>query len=230
MDRIFSKMTATQDKYAAFFDLDRTLIAEISGRAIVRTAWRKDLINWRDLSRALYLYALFLLRLKDPMHIVDNMVSWTGGKPESEIKEICDAALIELLLPAIHGEAREEIKRHREKGAKVFILSSALNYVCETMVASLDMDGHFSSALQVRNGYFTGLPEGRICFGNEKLNRMTGYCTSGNIDLADVWFYSDSISDLPVLSAVGHPVCVNPDRKLRSVAGRKSWKILLWDS
>jgi len=223
-------MTAPQNKYAAFFDLDRTLIAEISGRAIVRTAWHKGILTWRDLSRALYLYLLFILKLKDPSLIVVDMVKWTGGKSESLMKDICNTAFSDLLLPSLYSEAREEIKLHRERGAKVIILSSALSYICESMAASLEMDGHLSSSLQVRDGYFTGLAEGRICFGKEKLNRLTGYCNAENIDPANAWFYSDSISDLPVLNAIGHPVCVNPDRKLRVEARKRSWRILLWNS
>jgi HAD superfamily hydrolase (TIGR01490 family) len=222
-------MTAPQNKYAVFFDLDRTLISEISGRAIVRIAWDNGLITWLDLFRAVILYMQYLLKLKDPLGIIGDMVSWTGGKAEREMKEICNIAFSELLMPSLHVQAREEIKTHKHNGAKVMLLSSALNYICEPMAVSLDLDGHLSSALMVRDGYFTGLPEGSLCFGKEKLDRLTGYCIAENIDPADAWFYSDSISDLPVLMSVGHPVCVNPDRRLRAEARRRAWKILSWN-
>jgi phosphoserine phosphatase len=74
----------------------------------------------------------------------------------------------------------------------------------------------------------TGRPAGRLCYGDEKLNRLNGYCISNNTDQSAIWYYSDSISDLPVLSAVGKPVCVNPDRALKKEALKRGWKILLW--
>jgi phosphoserine phosphatase len=69
---------------------------------------------------------------------------------------------------------------------------------------------------------------GKICYGNEKLLRLEKYCEKVNSKISDAWYYADSISDLPVLSIVGSPVCVNPDRQLRKRVKEKNWLIFNW--
>jgi HAD superfamily hydrolase (TIGR01490 family) len=229
MARIFSE-NEKQMKYAAFFDLDKTLISEISGNALVRMAWKKGLITWTDLSRAFYLLLLFRLSLKDPLDIIEDMVGWVKGKSESEMEELCRNVASEVLLPSLYREAVTEINMHKSNGAKVIILSSALDAVCDVIAESLGIDGYICSRLQVMDGYMTGKPSGRLCYGNEKLRRLNGYCSENNINQELLWFYSDSISDLPVLLSVGNPVCVNPDRELRKEAINRGWKIRLWKS
>jgi HAD superfamily hydrolase (TIGR01490 family) len=228
MARIFSEKMKNEMNYAAFFDLDKTLIEEISGNALVRTAWKKGLISRTDLLRAFYLYLLFKLRLRDPLDIIENMVGWVKGKSESEMEELCRYVSREILLPSVYREAVTEINIHKAKGVKVIILSSALTSICSLISENLGMDGYLGSSLQAKDGYLTGKPSGRLCYGKEKLNRLTGYCSANNINHSEVWYYSDSISDLPVLLSVGNPVCVNPDRELTKEAMKRGWKILLW--
>jgi phosphoserine phosphatase len=93
----------------------------------------------------------------------------------------------------------------------------------------LGMDGYLCSSLETKEGLLTGEPEGRICYGEEKLHRLIIFCAENNINQSDLWYYSDSISDLPVLSYVGNPVCVNPDRELRIEAQKRGWQILFWE-
>lgn len=215
-------------KYAAIFDLDLTLIKEISGNALVRMAWKKRLISWTDLLRALFLFLLFKLRLRNPLDIIEDMVGWVKGKSEAEMAELCRYVSVEVLLPSLYREAVTEINIHKEKGAKVIILSSALHSICSVIAENLGLDGYLCSSLQSKEGYLTGKPAGKLCYGKEKLYRLTGYCSANNINQTELWYYSDSISDLPVLLSVGNPVCVNPDRELRKEAMKRGWKILLW--
>jgi len=230
MVRIFS-----EDKYNArqnivFFDLDRTLTAEISGKAIIKMAWRKDLISVYDLLKAFCLYILFRLSLRDPLKVIDDMVGWVKGKPEAELEKLCFEVFREVLLPSVFREAISEINLHKGNETKIVILSSTLNYICSAMSQSLGLDGYISSSLEAEDGYLTGQPAGRLCYGQEKLNRLRGYCTDNNINTSDIWYYSDSISDLPALSSVGNPVCVNPDRELKKEALKRGWKILYWQN
>jgi HAD superfamily hydrolase (TIGR01490 family) len=228
MDHIFSEDRETGKEQVVFFDLDRTLIREISGKVLVRMAWKKGLISWADLVRAFYLYTLFKLRLRNPLNVIDDMVGWVKGRPESEMEELCMHVFSEILFPSVFMEAKREINTHKQNDASVIILSSALNFICSAMSDSLGMDGYLCSSLEATEGFLTGKPDGRICYGEEKLHRLTGYCASNNINQSVLWYYSDSISDLPVLSYVGNPVCVNPDRHLKKEALQRGWKILLW--
>jgi HAD superfamily hydrolase (TIGR01490 family) len=158
------------------------------------------------------------------------MLGWVKGKPEFEMDALCSDVFVEILMPSLFPDAIEEINYHKKKEARVIILSSALNSICRAVSESLGIDGYICTSLEVSDGVLTGLPEGRLCFGEEKLNRLNGYCTSGNIDKSSSWYYSDSISDLPVLSSVGNPVCVNPDRALKKEARKRGWKILRWEN
>ena len=229
MDHIFSEDRKKGKEQVVFFDLDRTIIREISGKAIVRMAWIKGLISLPELARAFYLYLLFKLRLRNPLSVIDDMVGWVKGRSESEMEHLCMLVFSEVLFPSVFIEARNEINIHKENGARVIILSSALNIICSAMSDSLGMDGYLCSSLESKEGLLTGKPEGRICYGEEKLHRLTGYCAANNIYQSVLWYYSDSISDLPVLSYVGNPVCVNPDRELKKEALKRGWKILLWE-
>lgn len=228
MDHIFSEGRKTAKEQVVFFDLDRTLTGEISGKAIVRMAWTKGLISLPELTKAFYLYFLFKLRLRNPLSVIDDMVGWVKGRSESEMEELCMLVFREVLLPSVFREARNEINIHKENDARVIILSSALDSICKAMSESLGMDGYLCSSLETKEGLLTGKPDGRICYGEEKLHRLTGYCAANNIYQSVLWYYSDSISDLPVLSYVGNAICVNPDRKLKKEALKRGWKILSW--
>jgi HAD superfamily hydrolase (TIGR01490 family) len=228
MARIFSEDSKSAADYVAFFDLDRTIISEISGNALVRMAWKGGLISLSDLLRAFRLYVLFRLRMRDPLDIIDDMVGWVKNKTEAEMEELCRSVFSEALLPSVYNEAITEINIHKGKNAKVILLSSALSSICSSMAESLGLDGYICSSLETIEGFHTGKPTGRLCYGEEKLHRITGYCSANNIDQKALWYYGDSISDLPVLLYVGNPVCVNPDRELKKEAKKRGWRILLW--
>jgi HAD superfamily hydrolase (TIGR01490 family) len=229
METTFSKDSNSVKNYIAFFDLDGTITREISGKALAGAAFKKGLINRSDLFSAVYLSLVFRLKLKDPLKIINEMVNWVEGMPEKTMLDLCSEVFHQVLLPSVFAEARSEIKIHKDKNAKVVILSSALSPICQEVAKNLGMDDIICSDLEVKNGYFTGLPHGRLCFGEEKTARLKEYCEKNNTETSDAWYYADSVSDLPALVAVGNPVCVNPDKKLRKAALRRDWKILQWN-
>jgi phosphoserine phosphatase len=77
---------------------------------------------------------------------------------------------------------------------------------------------------------FTGSAENKYCFEDEKRVRLMQYCEAGNYDLTESFYYGDSISDFPALDVVGHPVCVEPDRKLTRIARERGWRVCDWQS
>ena len=117
MDHIFSEDRKNAKEQVVFFDLDRTIIREISGKAIVRMAWKKGLISLPELVRAFYLYLLFKLRLRNPLNVIDDMVGWVKGRSESEMEELCMLVFSEVLFPSVFMEARKEINIHKENDA-----------------------------------------------------------------------------------------------------------------
>jgi HAD superfamily hydrolase (TIGR01490 family) len=229
METISSRDSATGYNYIAFFDLDRTIIKAVSGKALVRGAIRKGLFSPSDLFNAFYLSLAYKLNIRDPLKIMDEMTGWVKGMAEKTMNDLCSEVFDKVLLPSVYSQARSEIKFHKNNYAKVVILSSALTRICREVAINLEMDDIICSDLEVINGNLTGHTIGLLCFGEEKKLRLGEYCEKNNSKPADSWYYGDSISDLPALSIVGHPVCINPDNRLRRAAGKRGWRILHWN-
>jgi HAD superfamily hydrolase (TIGR01490 family) len=228
METTFSKENNPRRTYIAFFDLDRTITAAVSGNALIRAGFNKGLMSFTDLANAVYLSLAYRLNLRDPLKIIDEMVSWTKGIPVTTMNDLCSLVFNETLFPSVYPEARSEIKYHKDRNAKVVLLSSALTPICRDMAENLEFNDILCSDLEAKNGYLTGHPVGHLCFGEEKEVRLKEYCEINNSSASDAWYYGDSISDLAALISVGNPVCVNPDKKLKKEARMRNWKILVW--
>lgn len=154
------------------------------------------------------------------------MTGWLRGLKESDVVSLIDTHAVPEMLKLIRPEIRNEIKRHKDNHARLILLSSALPYLCDPIARDLEMDDIVCSKLQLRDGIFTGKPEGRLVFGKEKRIRMKEYCTSNNFPLDTAWYYGDAFTDRFVMLAVGNPVCVKPELKLGWMAKRRGWKII----
>jgi HAD superfamily hydrolase (TIGR01490 family) len=215
-------------RYVAFFDLDRTIAKAISGRAIAKEAFRRGVLKGSDLAVALYFGIFYRLRLADPVMIMEKMTGWVKGISQDTLNDICLEVFRKVMLPSIHHEVFNELKIHKDKNAVTVILSSSLVPMCKAVAEFLEMDDIICSELEVTDGRLTGRPLGNLCYGDEKLVRLKGYCEKNNTALSDAWYYGDAIIDQPALSIVGHPVCVNPDHKLKKVAEKNSWRVYNW--
>ena len=230
MATISSEIRTKKGSYIVFFDLDLTLTSAISGRALAAAGFKKGLFNAWDFINAIFLSVVFRIKLKDPYRIVGSMIRWVKGIPENTMNDLCSQVFHEILLPSVYKDAITEIEYHKSKDAKIVILSSALKSICIEMANSLNIDDIICSELESRDGYLTGRPVGRLCFADEKAIRLLAYCEKHNHSTSESWYYGDSISDLPALSKVGHPICVNPDTRLRKTAKERDWKILTWEN
>jgi HAD superfamily hydrolase (TIGR01490 family) len=215
-------------RYIAFFDLDKTITKAISGRALAREALKRGLLKSSDLAIALYFGMFYRLRLADPVTIMEKMTGWVKGISQETLTDLCKEVFRKVMLPSIHQEVFDELKMHRDNKALTVILSSSLIPMCKAVSEYLEMDDIICSELEVKNGILTGRPKGNLCYGNEKLVRLKEYCEKNNTGVANAWYYGDAIIDQPALSIVGHPVCINPDKKLKRVAEKNNWKIYNW--
>jgi HAD superfamily hydrolase (TIGR01490 family) len=217
------------NSYIAFFDLDRTITSAVSGNELALTAYRKGLMSYSDVLYALWLLTGYKLSLIDPERAIYKMAGRVKGIPEKTLEELSAEISQKILLPAVYPEAVEEIKMHSENNARTVILSSSPVQVCQIMAESLQIDDIVCSKLEAVGGQLTGRSLGSLCFGQEKVTRMRKYCEKNNITPDKCWYYGDAMADFPALSIVGHPVCVNPDRKLRKKAKERGWNICFWD-
>ena len=211
--------------YVAFFDLDKTLIRTNSGVTMIREALREGMLPWGKLAGGLYLALLNRFGLKEQFYVVDELAKWLKGKSYQSIQALSGTIFSKSLVHALRPEMEAEIRLHKDRGAAVVILSSALAPVCSAVASHLRLDGVICSEFEIKEGLFTGRPVGKICYAAEKLRRMEAYCTAFQYKLPDAYYYADAISDYDALQATGHPVCVHPDRALRKIAKKNGWEI-----
>jgi HAD superfamily hydrolase (TIGR01490 family) len=230
METTSSEKRNKTESYIAFFDLDETITKAISGRALATAGYKNGLFSLWDFINAIFLSQVFRLKFIDPYKIVARMVRWVKGMAEDTMEDLCSDVCRDVLLPSVYKDAINEIEFHKSKNARVVILSSALKKICIDIARSLNIDDIICSELEVSDGYLTGRPIGRLCFGEEKAIRLLAYCEKYNKTTSESWYYGDSMADLPALSKVGHPVCVNPDARLRKAAKTREWKILKWEN
>ncbi len=214
--------------YIAFFDLDRTIIRVNSGKTLARYAYRQGLMTRMDLVRGFLLSLIYKLDLQDPTRIISTMVGWVKGASESSLGKLSKEAFSDQIINSIYADVHTEIEFHQNKGAGIVILSSTILPICQNIADYLGVDDVICSILEIDDGVYTGRLVGQPCFGKEKVTRLLEYCHKNNINPGDSWYYGDAISDLNILSEVGNPICVNPDKRLRKVASQRGWKILQW--
>jgi HAD superfamily hydrolase (TIGR01490 family) len=213
---------------AAFFDLDKTVIATSSVMALGGTFYREGLISKRTIVRGLYAQAVYLLVGADENkmdRMREAMLTLTRGWDQKHVKELVREALDEVLTPVIYAEALELIEEHRKAGRKTVIISSSPTETVEPIGDYLGVDDVIATRAGIdENGHYTGDLE-FYAYAAHKADAMREMAVAEGLDLASSYAYSDSITDLPMLELVGNPVAVNPDRELARVAREREWDI-----
>ena len=213
---------------AAFFDLDRTLIARSSALALAGAFRRQGLLSRRELAQASLLQLLFTLRgasSREAERMAARGILRLRGLTREQLQELFDATVEPLLKPLAYREALELAEQHRRRGERTYLASASLAELVRLLAAEFGFDGWVGTVAELRDGCYTGRSLS-ICLGEAKADALRRLATEEGVDLAASTAYSDSHSDLPFLEAVGNPVAVNPDRRLRLTAQRRGWPIL----
>lgn len=209
---------------AAFFDLDRTLIRRSSALALAPAFRNHGIINRRQMARAAFWQLLFVLRgaSHDAVKAAaeDGLVILRGRTPE-ELRELVAGALEDVLRPLVYAESLSLVERHRRRGEPVYIVSATLQEIVDAIADDLGFDGALGTRCEVVDGKYTGNAI-RALHAENKAAAIRDLPH----DLGASTAYSDSHTDLPFLEAVGHPVAVNPDKRLRRIAVDRGWPIL----
>lgn len=211
---------------AAFFDIDHTLIAADSGILFMRYLLRQGQLRRRDLIRPLYYTLLHRLNLLDINALFACYIDWVRGQPHDDMRRLCDQWYAACVRPVIYPQMAQTVAAHQRNGHVVAILSAATNYVAEPLGRDLGIEHLLVNRLLVSEGRLTGDALRPLCYGEGKRYWVQHFAEERRIDLHGSYFYSDSITDLPVLALVGNPRVVNPDRLLRRQARRRGWPIL----
>jgi HAD superfamily hydrolase (TIGR01490 family) len=213
----------------AFFDLDLTVLGRNSGALWMKAELRGGHISyWMALKATVWLtrYHLGFARLEDA--ILESIAS-IAGAPEAEVVARTLAFYDREVRHLVRPGARAAIDQHRAAGDRLWLLTSSSNYLSEAVAAQLGLDGSLCNRFEVdASGRFTGRPLGPLCFGPGKVDAARRLAGERGVALADCAFYSDSASDLPMFEAVGRPVAVNPDPRLKRVALKRGWPVVDW--
>jgi HAD superfamily hydrolase (TIGR01490 family) len=219
-------------KAAAFFDLDKTLMAGSSGMQFARVAARGGVVSRRQLWSWGVEHLRYRLRgttdekTSEVLRVARDLIT---GVPAKTIERM-GPEVMAAILPRVYPQMLEEVHAHQDAGRPTFIVSAAGNDVVESLAAVLGMEGGIGTRYEVdAEGNFTGRLDGPFVYGPGKVTAMAEFATRHDIDLAASYAYSDSLSDLPMLRAVGHPVAVNPDPPLAAIAKEERWQTLRFE-
>ncbi|MEO3752624.1 HAD family hydrolase [Streptomyces sp. B6B3] len=216
---------------AAFFDLDKTVIARSSALTFSRSFYQGGLINRRAVLRTAYAQFVYLLGGADheqTERMREFLSALCRGWNVSQVKEIVAETLHQVVNPIIYDEAASLIERHHAEGRDVVIVSSSGAEVVEPIGELLGADRVVATRMVVAEGCYTGEVD-YYAYGPTKAEAIAGLARTEGYDLDRCYAYSDSITDVPMLAAVGHPHAVNPDRALRREAVARGWPVLAFE-
>lgn len=220
--------SVTGGEQAAFFDLDKTVIAKASMAAFGRPLYDGGLINRRTVARAVYAQLVYLhLGASEEKldRIRESVLKLTKGWSRDRVCQIVADTIDRTVKPIVFKEAMELIAQHRTAGRLVVIISASPEELVVPLGRYLGVDGVIASRARLDDeGRYTG-EMAFYCYGPFKAEAIMALAASRGIDLAESYAYSDSYTDLPMLEAVGHPVAVNPDRVLGRLAREREWEV-----
>jgi HAD superfamily hydrolase (TIGR01490 family) len=215
-------------KSAAFFDLDKTVIAKSSVLAFGRPFYQGGLINRRAVLKSSYAQFVFYVNGADEdqmSRMRDYLTAMCTGWDVAQVREIVAETLHELIDPLIYDEAASLIDEHHAAGRDVVLVSSSGEEVVTAIGEMLGVDRVVATRMVEQDGRYTGEID-FYAYGPNKADAIRELAAAHGYDLAASYAYSDSSTDLPMLEAVGHPSAVNPDRALRRAAAQRGWPIL----
>jgi HAD superfamily hydrolase (TIGR01490 family) len=213
---------------AAFFDLDKTIISRSSTLAFGPSFYRHGLITRGEALRTAYAQLLFRLGGADHQRM-ERIRAAAGelcrGWPADRVSEIVRRHLHDTILPLVYADARRLIAAHGRAGQDVIIVSTSGQEMVGPIGDLLGASEVIATQMEVADGRYTGQME-FWAYGEAKASRVRELAAKRGYRLPDCYAYSDSVTDLPMLEAVGHPRVVNPDRALRKIARERHWPVL----
>jgi HAD superfamily hydrolase (TIGR01490 family) len=213
---------------AAFFDLDKTVIAKASMIAFGRPLYNEGLISRRTVLRGIYgqLVYMHLGASEEKLtRLRESALKLTKGWDQQRVRAIVRETLHDVVDPIIYAEALDLIDEHKAAGRRVYIVSASPEEIVLPLAEYLGVDEAIASRARVDDdGRYTGEMD-QYAYGPFKADIMREVAATEGIDLSQSYAYSDSYTDAPMLEAVGHPVAVNPDRVLAKLARDRDWEI-----
>jgi HAD superfamily hydrolase (TIGR01490 family) len=215
-------------KTAAFFDLDKTVIAKSSTLAFSKPFFDQGLINRRAVLKSTFAQFLFLMSGADHDQM-DRMRTYVtnmcAGWDVEQVKSIVGETLHDIVDPLVFAEAANLIADHKLCGRDVVVVSASGEEIVAPIARAVGATHAMATRMVVEDGKYTG-DVAFYCFGDGKVQAIRELAEREEYSLEHCYAYSDSVTDIPMLEAVGHPTVVNPDRALRKECAARGWPVL----
>jgi HAD superfamily hydrolase (TIGR01490 family) len=216
---------------AAFFDLDRTLMAGSSAYHFGRAMYKAGHMSRRQIMRDAIDQIRFRVRGASDTAVnllLERVLAGIKGHRVADLRRMTPDWLASIL-PRVYPQMLAVVREHQDAGRLCYIATAASQPAAEVLAEALVMDGAMGTCWEIQAGVYTGRLDGPFAYGEGKAQRLREFAADRGIDLSQSWAYTDAASDLPMLEAVGHPVAVNPDAGLAEVAKREGWEVLRFE-
>ncbi|MBD0293513.1 MAG: HAD-IB family hydrolase [Jiangellaceae bacterium] len=213
---------------AAFFDLDNTMLRGAALFYLARGLYKRRFFRGRDLVRFGYQQARFRLGAEDPEHMESARsaaLAFIVHRSVNELKEIAEEIFDEVLKDNVWPGTREIAQSHLNDGQRVWLVTAAPGEIATIIAKRLGLTGALGTVAEHVDGAYTGRLVGELLHGSTKAAAVRALAVREGLELERCSAYSDSANDIPMLSLVGHPCAVNPDRKLRAYAKQRGWQL-----
>ena len=214
---------------AAFFDLDNTIVQGASIYHFARGMYRRGFFDARTIAKALWFQVYFRAAGQEKAaHVADareTMLSFIAGLTVAEIVQVSEEVYEESVARRIWPGTRAIAQLHLDAGQQVWLVTAAPVEMAGIIAARLGLTGALGTVAEHEDGVYTGRLVGEMLHGPAKADAVRDLALEHGLDLARSFAYSDSYNDLPMLSLVGHPCAINPDRRLAALAEEQDWQV-----
>ncbi len=214
--------------HVALFDMDRTLVRRDTASLYIR--YRRDIgeASWREALQVGWWLLQYTAGVIDAERVAEQALRGYAGKSEAWMVDSCRDWFRRYVLEHVTDAGRRAVADHRAEGHATAIVTGATRYAAEPLAAELGIEHVVCTELEVDGGLFTGRVVKPMCYGAGKIELARRRGEKAGFSLDHAAFYSDSITDLPLLERVPRPVVINPDARLRRVAARRGWPVERW--
>jgi HAD superfamily hydrolase (TIGR01490 family) len=219
------KAIKTQKRTAAVFDIDKTIVAGNTGSMYVMHLFLKGVIGPIAAVRINWQILKYILNSADYEKSMKQAYSVTKGWPVEKVRRIINRLYQKKVKQLIYEDMKDIIEKHKEQGRVIIFISNSWDAMVNDIADELKPDHWCATMVEAKEGVFTGVVK-KPCYGIYKKEYLLNLADEQDIDLKNSYAYSDHISDLPMLEAVGNSIAVNPDGKLKKIAEERAWKIL----
>jgi HAD superfamily hydrolase (TIGR01490 family) len=221
-------VSAVSERGIALFDMDRTLLRVHSGSLFVRHQRQKGQATFGDSLRVGYWLLQYTFGVIDAERAAHKAMEAFKGREERWLWDECKELYVAHMHAQVADAGRQAVQLHRERGDFIAIVTGATRYAAQPLADELGIEHVIATELEVTDGLFTGKVHLPMSYGAGKVALAERLASAHAISLDGATFYSDSITDLPLLERVRTPVAINPDARLRRVARKRGWRIEQW--